>query len=158
MLTAIEFINNPIFGIIFWLVIFIIALVIELALPELISIWFCGSSLIALILAIFNVPFIYQASVFVVLSAVLLSMSRIFLRKLVLNKKIIPTNADALIGKEIRLTSDCSKEQSGEGIVRDVPWKVIVNDDAIFVKGEKAIVQEIKGNRLIIKKLEKEGK
>ncbi len=148
--------QNPAIGIYFWAGVFILALIIELMEPQLVSIWFCGGALVAFILALFRVPILIQAGVFIVVSAILLILSFRFFRKSILDRPKIPTNADAMINQEILLLSDVDHATVGSGLYKDVQWKVVVDDDVKFTKDEIAIIKEIRGNRLIIKK--KEGK
>ena len=73
-----------------------------------------------------------------------------------IKKKIKPhknaTNADSLIGNEIKVLKGVSPDQNGEGKVRDIIWTIKSND--IIKEGEFAIIKEIKGNSLIVVKKE----
>ena len=144
--------QSPLFGIILWAAVFIFTLIIELANPQLVSIWFCGSSFIAFILALFGVPFWIQVIIFVLLSATLLGLSFAFFRKSFLNRTKLQTNISSLLEEEIELLTDANRHQPGSGIYRDVKWTLVVEDDQQFNKGEIALIKQIKGNRLIIKK------
>ncbi len=146
--------QDPSIGIFFWAGVFLLALIIELIEPQLVSIWFCGGALVSFVLALFNVPLLIQAGVFILVSAILLIISFKFFRKSILNRPMIPTNADAMIEQEILLLSDVDKSMVGDGLYKDVGWKVIVDDDAKFAKDEIAIIKGIRGNRLVIKKKE----
>lgn len=148
--------QDPSVGIYFWAGVFILALIIELMDPQLVSIWFCGGALISFVLALFGVPLLIQAAVFIVVSAVLLVLSLRFFRKSILNRPKIPTNADAMVEQEILLLSDVDHTSGGAGLYKDVQWKVVVDEDITFQKDEIAVIKQIKGNRLVIKK--KEGK
>lgn len=137
-----------------WLGIFILALIIEAAEPGLISIWFAGGALVAFILSLFPaVPLWVQILVFVLTSGILLLLSFLFFRKSFLNSKSVQTNADLMIKEEVILLSPCDKDTLGEVKYRDVIWKATPKShDLTFEKGEVAIVESIKGNRLVIKK------
>ncbi len=143
-------------GIYFWAGVFILALIIELMEPQLVSIWFCGGALISFVLALLGVPLLIKAGVFIVVSAVLLILSFKFFRKSILDRPKVPTNADSMIDQEILLLTDVDKTTLGEGLYKDIQWKVIVDEDISFQKDEIAVIKQIKGNRLVIKK--KEGK
>lgn len=136
-----------------WLGVFILALIIEAAEPGLVSIWFAGGALVAFILSLVGVPLWIQITVFILTSAILLGLSFIFFRKSFLNAKTQNTNLDALLEEEVTLLSDCSKDQLGEVAFRDVRWKVTpkIHEDT-FKAGDIAIVDGIKGNKLVIKK------
>jgi len=148
--------QNPAIGIYFWGGVFLLALIIELVDPQLVSIWFCGGALVSFILALVGVHLLIQAGVFILVSAVLLILSFKFFRKSILDKPTIPTNADAMVGQEIVILSDVDKNTVGDGLYKDVQWKVIVDEDIKLSKDEFAIIKAIKGNRLVVKK--KEGK
>ncbi|HOJ45010.1 MAG TPA: NfeD family protein [Bacilli bacterium] len=151
-----SFFQDPSVGIYFWAGVFILALIIELMEPQLVSIWFCGGALISFVLALLGVPLLIQAGVFIVVSAVLLILSFKFFRKSILDRPKVPTNADSMIDQEILLLSDVDKTTLGDGLYKDIQWKVIVDEDISFQKDEIAVIKQIKGNRLVIKK--KEGK
>lgn len=140
------------FGI--WLGVFILALVVEAAEPQLISIWFAGGALVAFILSLFpSINIWTQLIVFIVTTGVLLVLSFVFFRKSFLNSKSVDTNVDALIDEEVILLTAASKDELGEVYYRDVVWKVtpkVLTDE--FNKGEVAIVEAIRGNRLVIRK------
>ncbi len=146
--------SDPQIGIYFWAGVFLLALIIELAEPQLVSIWFCGGALVSFILALLSVPLLVQALVFVGVSAILLGLSFKFFRKSILNRPTIPTNADAMIEQEILLVSDVDIHNVGSGLYKDVQWKVAVDEEISFKKDEIAVIKAIKGNRLIIKKKE----
>lgn len=136
-----------------WLGVFILALIVEAAEPGLVSIWFAGGALVAFILSLVGVKLWIQILVFILTSTVLLILSFIFFRKSFLNAKNQNTNLDALLDEEVILLSNCSKDELGEVAYRDVRWKVTpkLHDDT-FKTGEIAIVDAIKGNKLVIKK------
>ena len=144
-------------GIISWVVVFFVAIIIESLEPQLVSLWFAGGALVALLFAtIFQVNFIWQALIFTLTSVALLLLTRPFVKKVTLFPTVAP-NADALIGKEILVEKGFGPKQSGMGLQGDIHWKLISKGDVSFKSGEFAIVQEINGNKLtVIKK--KEGK
>ncbi len=144
-------------GIIGWVVVFFIAVIIESIEPQLVSVWFAGGALVALLFAtVFQVNIVWQVLLFTLTSVVLLLLTRPFVKK-VTTTPAVATNADALIGNEILVEKGFGPKQSGMGLHGDVRWKLIAKGDVSFKSGEFAIVQEINGNKLtVIKK--KEGK
>lgn len=146
--------TNNITWIVIWASVFVIALVVEFSTDQLISIWFCGSSIVALILAIFNVYWCIQIIVFAVLSAILLVLSKFVFFKNRKKEETIPTNVDSLIGKEMTITKVVTKEKFGEGQIRDVVWSVSLSEDESdpIQVGEKAIIKEIVGNHIVVTK------
>jgi membrane protein implicated in regulation of membrane protease activity len=150
VLTNIDF---QLVGIIVWVVVFFVAVIIESLEPQLVSLWFAGGALVALLFAtVFQVNFVWQALLFTLTSVILLVLTRPFVKK-VTTYPTVATNADALIGKEILVEKGFGPKQSGMGLQGDVHWKLIAKGDVSFKSGEFAIVQEINGNKLtVIKK------
>lgn len=135
-----------------WILVFIIAIVVEISTQELVSIWFSVGAIPAIILAAFGLSFWWQLGTFAVVSAIAFVLSQIFLKKRIkINSSA--TNADSLVGNEILVVSRVTPTSIGEGRVRDVVW-TIASDETIE-KDEFAIVKEIKGNKLIVMSKEK---
>ncbi len=135
-----------------WILVFIIAIVVEISTQELVSIWFSVGAIPAIILAAFGLSFWWQLGTFAVVSAIAFVLSQIFLKKKIkINSSA--TNADSLVGNEILVVSRVTPTSIGEGKVRDVVW-TIASDETIE-KDEFAIVKEIKGNKLIVMSKEK---
>lgn len=144
--------DSNITWIVFWTIIFIITLLVEISTTQLVSIWFSGASIISFILALCSVPYWIQLVVFVVSSALLLFLSNLLFKDKILKFKKSPTNADTLIGQEIKLTKGVSLLEYGEARIRDVIWTVAVDDDKQYNKDEIVVIKEIKGNKLIVTK------
>ena len=136
-----------------WILIFLIALAIEIATQELVSIWFALAALPALIFAACGIEFYWQIVVFAGVSLVTFILSQIFLKDKI-KVRSSATNADSLIGSEILVSKAVSPNEPGEGKVRDVTWTIISDEE--ILKDEMAVIKEIKGNKLVVKK--KEGK
>lgn len=143
------FINNWWFGLIVWVIIFILALFIEISTPQLVSIWFSVAALVALILSVCGVPFVWQALTWVLASLVLIILFRAIFGKKLSNKSQ-RTNYDALIGEPILITKDVDHYNLGEGKIRDVVWSIKSNDE--IKQGEYAKIIQIEGNKLIVEK------
>lgn len=134
--------------IILWAVIFIVALVIEFVTTELVSIWGCVGAVVALILAIFDVAYYWQIVAFVAATGIALLLCKLLYHP---DKKETKTNIDSEIGNEILITKDVSLNHPGEGKIRDVVWTVKVKEDVEIKEGEFAIIDQIKGNSIIVK-------
>ena len=141
--------ESQIFCVVAWLIVFIIALGMELATEQLVSVWFCGGAIASIILASCGVGFIPQLIVFVALSAALIAFGKLYLAKKLV-KKDSKTNYDAMIEDEILITEGVAPEKNGAGKYRDVVWTVSSAD--VIDAGEFAVVKEIKGNKLIVSK------
>lgn len=143
------FLENNIITILLWLAVFLITIAIEIGTSELVSIWFSGASIIALVLACFDIHWAIQIAVFLIVAVLLLVLTRPFLKSR-LRTPNLATNADSMIGSEILITKTVSKSQDGEGKFRDVIWTCKTQENDPIEKGSFAIIKELKGNHLIV--------
>ena len=84
---------------VYWMILFILLLVIELLTMGLTTIWFAGGALAGLIANVCGLSFWPQMMAFVAVSFLLLFFTRPFAVKYV-NKGHVSTNVDELIGME----------------------------------------------------------
>ena len=89
-----------------WLGVLIAAIVVEASTAGLFSIWFVPPALVAMVLAFLNVPLYLQLTVFFGLSILLIVFSRTIWKKYTTARRLVPTNADALIGQIGIVTED----------------------------------------------------
>ncbi len=134
-----------------WIFVVIIALVVEASTASLVAIWFIPSAIVAIVLSFFNVSVGIQVIIFFVLSLI----SIITLRKKLedkLKKKVVPTNADALIGKIGIVTEDIDNINfKGQVKVGGQSWTAVSRGEAV-VKGDTVEVLAIEGVKLVVKK------
>ncbi len=135
-----------------WLGIFVIALIVEAIGADLVSVWFAGGALIALILSFIpGVAWWIQLIVFCVLSLTLLLALRPLTRKW-FRGKIVKSNVESLIGKKAVLLEKIDLLHRGEVAVGDVKWTAVgVDDDAKIEKGKIVVIVAVSGNKLIVK-------
>lgn len=150
MFTDFQFIDW--FMIIAWALIFIITLIIELETMDLVTIWFCISSVVTLVCGILFASPIWQIIIFVVLSVVLLLATRPLTKKM-MQRDIIPTNTDRLIGKIGLVTKEIMPYEIGEIKVENELWRAINKDGLTFNVGEKVSIDAIEGIKLVVSKL-----
>ncbi len=138
-----------------WLSIFLIALIIEISTAELVSIWFSGGALFALIFTyIPNVPFFVEIIVFFVTSGILLILLRPLSKRLMeKHKQQIATNIDAIIGKRGIIIKEINPLEPGEVKVDALIWNCINIDDTKIEKGQTVEVIKVEGNKLTVKKI-----
>jgi len=138
-----------------WLTVFIIAIIVEFATSELVSIWFAGGSIIGLILScIGGVPYWAEIIVFIVVSAMLLLLLRPLTRKFLMRNGIA-SNVDELIGKKATVLKGMDELNYGEVKVYGVIWTAVSSEGAIINKDDVVEILSIDGNKLIVKKVEK---
>ncbi len=133
-----------------WLIIMIIFLAIEASTVGLTCIWFAAGSLVALLLALFNVPVIAQIIVFLIVSICLLVFTRkIFVEKLKTGK--VDTNADALIGEMGEVISKIEPLHMGQVRVKGQVWSAICKEDIVIDEGVTVKIRAIEGVKLIVR-------
>ncbi len=138
--------------ILIWLVICIIALIIESLTTELVSIYFSFGALISMICAILGVYFWPQVWIFVLVAAVSLFTTRpLFLKYF--KKNEIKTNVDALVGKRFTLTKEITSTERGEVNVSGIVWSVVTNDNSSIEVNSTVEVLSLDGSKLIVKKI-----
>ena len=133
-----------------WTAVMIFCIFIEAASAALITIWFMPGAAVSLILAIVNVPETVQVIVFVVLSALLLILSRTVFNKFMKKGDFVPTNSDRLPGMEAVVTEEIPEEPGlGEVKVDGKHWSAKMLDGTNAKKGEILIVDHVESTKLI---------
>lgn len=138
-----------------WLGVFVIALIVEAIGADLVSVWFAGGALIALILSFIpGVAWWIQLIVFFVISIALLLSLRPLTRKW-MRGRIVKSNVDSLIGKKAVLLEKIDFVHRGEVAVGDVKWTAVgVDDNSKIEKGKTVVIVAVSGNKLIVKEAE----
>ena len=90
---------------IYWLALFVVLLVIEIITMGLTNIWFAAGALIAFVAGLLGFGVTVQVVVFIVVSAVLLIMTRPLAVKY-FNQERQKTNAESLIGQQALVIED----------------------------------------------------
>ena len=138
-----------------WLSIFVVALIIEATTTELVSVFFAFGAVIAMIISFIpGVEWWVQLIVFVVLSGASLAALRPLVRKY-LNKEKRDTNVDEFIGKKVNVI-DLNNDGIPEVKLNGLIWRIepVDEEDKIAV-GDKVEIVTIKGNKLVVRKVEK---
>ena len=138
-----------------WLAVMICALVFEAVIPGLISIWFAFGAVAALVAAALGASFNVQIGLFLTVSALSLVLTRPLAMKYV-NKKVQPTNADRVIGKEAIVTEEINTiEGTGRVKAFGQDWAACPEPlTDTFVEGELVRILRIDGVKLVVSKLE----
>ena len=137
----------------FWAIMIIAALIIEAATSQLVSIWFAGGAFAALISAFFTENIWIQCSIFILISALLLSLTKKVVRKLKA-KTELKTNFEALLGQVAVVTEDISNNDSKGAVrIRGVEWSARSEDGSEIKQGAHVTVNEINGIKLIVKEI-----
>ena len=101
-----------------WLGAIVLFGVVEALTAGLVSIWFVAGSLAALVAALLDTSFLVQLALFAVVSAIALAATRPLVRKMTTGK-IVPTNADRVLGQEAKVTETIDNENSTGAVYAD---------------------------------------
>ena len=146
--------NPYIVCIVAWSVIVIAAIVIEVSTVALTSIWFAFGGLIALIMAIFDIDFVWQLLAFTGVSIISLLATRPIAKKMN-TKDVIHTNADKIIQMIGVVTSTIPAGEVGEIRVNSEIWRAKSADEEPIEVGEKVIINSLDGNKVIVSRIKK---
>lgn len=136
---------------VFWLVVLVVLVVIELLTMGLTTVWFAGGALIATIAALFHAPLALQIILFLLVSALLLFFTRPLAVKY-FNKDRVRTNAESLVGRQAIVISEIDNLQGiGQVNVGGMEWSARTRVDGVKLPvGTVATVLAINGVKLVV--------
>ncbi|MBQ8802600.1 MAG: NfeD family protein [Tyzzerella sp.] len=142
-------------GTIFWLILFVVLLIIEIFTMGLTTIWFAGGAALAFVLAFVGFDLPVQVIVFLLASILLLVLTRPIAVKF-FNKERQRTNAESLIGqKAIVLEKIDTLRGVGRAEVNGMEWSAKTDEPEETIEaGEIVVIEGIQGVKLIVKKEE----
>lgn len=115
-----------------WLAAIIVFLLVEAGTVALVSIWFAGGALLAMIAAALGAGVPVQLAVFVLSSGLLLALMWPLAKKRI-NGRHVRTNADRLIGREVLVTEQIENlKETGEIKVNGVLWTAVSADGSVI--------------------------
>ncbi len=133
-----------------WLGLLIVFVVAEGISVGLTSIWFAAGALLALISALLHAPLWVQLTLFIGVSLVCLAAVRPLARRY-LNSRVVPTNADRVIGSEARVTEDIDNIRGkGAVIVGGVTWTARSEGDEPIPAGSLVRIERIEGVKVFV--------
>ncbi|MBR5247591.1 MAG: NfeD family protein [Lachnospiraceae bacterium] len=137
--------------IIFWLVLLIVLLGIEMATMGLTTIWFAGGALVAILAALLHAPIIVQIVLFFLVALVLLIFTRpVAVRYF--NKDRIRTNVESIVGMQAIVTEEIDNLQAkGKVTVNGQEWtaRSVVEGKSIEA-GAVVTVVSVSGVKLMV--------
>lgn len=137
----------------FWLLAAVVFGVIESVTMGLITIWFAGGALAALVASILKVPIPVQIVIFLIVSIVLMVGTRkIFIEKLRTGNE--KTNVEALIGRIGTAKTDIDSFATGTVNLSGQEWSAICSENEKISAGKKVKVERIEGVKLIVSQFE----
>ena len=138
--------------VLFWLLITGVLIVAEAATVNLITIWFAGGSLAALIAAALGAPLWLQIVLFLAVSAVLLLSLRPFARRIGKDKDYA-TNVDSNIGKLAVVVEPIDNLRgTGRVMIGPVDWTARSEDGSVIAEGEKVRVLRVEGVKVCVER------
>ena len=134
---------------IFWLLAAIGFVVLEAMTLNLVSIWFAVGSAAALLSCLFHPPFKVQAVVFIVVSVLCLAAFKPLTQRL--RQKPTPTNGDRSLGREAKVLTPVSAEETGRVRLDGVDWNArCATPGDTLAPGQSCRVAEIHSTLLIV--------
>ena len=140
---------NPIY----WLILLAVLIVIEILTLGLTTIWFAGGALVSFFLSLFIDSFGLEMGAGLLVSFFLLFYTRPIVKKY-LNKGIVKTNYESLIGRDGRVTETVNNLESvGTVNLSGQLWTARSTDDHIILEEDTIVtVTKIQGVKLIVEK------
>lgn len=136
---------------VYWLIAFVVLIGIEIGTMALTTIWFAGGAAVAFLLSLFGTPIEAQLGVFVLVSFLLLFLTRPFASRYV-NSQTVKTNAESLIGRTARVTEEINNDLStGTAVVGGQEWTARAQEAGkVYAPGTMVVIREIQGVKLIV--------
>ncbi len=134
---------------IFWLIAAVGFLVLEGMTFSMVSVWFAAGSAAALLSCLFHPPFKVQAVVFIVVSVLCLAAFKPLTQRL--RQKPTPTNGDRSLGREAKVLTPVSAEETGRVRLDGVDWNArCATPGDTLTPGQSCRVTEIHSTLLIV--------
>ena len=137
-----------------WLGVMVLFLIMEAATVTMVSLWFAGGALVALIVAALDGSFILQILAFALVSTALLALLRPMARKH-FTPKLTKTNVDSVIGMEGYVTADIDN-RAAQGTVKlgAMEWTARSATGAKISTGTLVKVEKIEGVKAFVTPVE----
>lgn len=138
--------------IVFWLIVLILSIVVEVISLGLTSIWFAGGALVAILAAALKAPLFVQIILFLAVSLLLLFFTRPIAVKY-FNKDRVRTNVESLVGRQAIVISEIDNLQGiGQVTVGGQEWSARCEEtEGKLPVGTVVDVVAISGVKLIVK-------
>ena len=134
---------------IFWLIAAVGFLVLEGMTFSMVSVWIAAGSAAALLSCLFHPPFKVQAVVFIVVSVLCLAAFKPLTQRL--RQKPTPTNGDRSLGREAKVLTPVSAEETGRVRLDGVDWNArCATPGDTLAPGQSCRVTEIHSTLLIV--------
>ncbi|MCI8640969.1 MAG: NfeD family protein [Clostridia bacterium] len=134
-----------------WLIIAGIFLIGEIATVGFLIFWFGIGALVAMIVSFFTDSIIFQTTIFVISSTILIFATKPFVKKFVDVKKI-NTNVFSIIGKTALVIKEINPIQSqGQIKINGETWSAESENNEVIPEGSEVEILQIRGVKTIVK-------
>ena len=134
-----------------WIAAIVIFGIAEAATAGLVSIWFVAGAVAALVATELGAALWLQFATFLVVSILALTATRPLARKM-LDKTIVPTNADRVLHHEAKVTETVDNENATGAVYIDgKTWTARSEDGNIIPKGKMARIVRMEGVKLYVR-------
>lgn len=138
-----------------WLILLAAFLAAEAVTVGLVSSWFAGGALVALLVSLIGGAIWLQVLVFFTVSIVLLILLRPLVRK-ILRPRLVKTNADSLVGSTCPVVEEIDN-LTGTGRVKvgDVTWSARSENGEKIPAGTQVKILKIQGVKVYVEEVKK---
>jgi membrane protein implicated in regulation of membrane protease activity len=133
-----------------WLILFVLAVILEFATLDFIGIWFALAAIPSFILSLFSVNPIIQFVAFALITIMLLLLTRPVVVKYFKTNEI-KTNVDSIIGNIGVVTKAITPMTIGTVKMPNVEWSAISRED--IPVGAHVRVLDVEGVKLVVEKI-----
>ena len=137
--------------IIFWLILLIVLVGIEMGTMGLTTIWFAGGALVAIVAALFHAPVIVQIVLFFLVALALLIFTRpVAVRYF--NRERTKTNVESIVGKQAIVTEEIDNLRAvGKVTVSGQEWSARNAEGSKTIEAGKVVtVAAVSGVKLMV--------
>lgn len=134
-----------------WLILAGIFLILEAMTTGFLVFWLSIGSLIAMIVSFFIPDIIFQTSIFVLASTILIFATKPFVNKFVNNKKSVSTNVYTLNGKKAIVIEDINPSE-GKGLIKvnGETWSAVCDNNITIPKDSEVEIVKIEGVKAFV--------
>lgn len=135
---------------ILWLILMVVFLVVEASTVTMVSLWFAAGALAAMVISLLQGAVWLQVTVFVAVSAVLLTALRPLVRKYV-TPKLTATNVDSVIGSTGLVTVAIDNvKATGQVKLGSMVWTARSSSGDLIPEGTLVRVEKIEGVKVFV--------
>lgn len=137
--------------VIFWTVLLVLLVVVEIATMGLTTIWFAAGALVAAVAAACGAPLFVQITLFLAVSVLMLVFTRPVATKY-FNKDRVKTNVESLAGQKGIVTGEIDNlKGQGQVTLNGMEWTArSVKQGGVIPEGSVVIVREVRGVKLMV--------